>query len=842
MLTGGKGFPPQEPGTALVQHLVDAAVGGAAGGLAVGKLLPALQKGVPLTEQAISATWQALKGASASEAAKMVGLPGWVQTGADLVAGGVSLQDVKKIFTHLKNKPFIQKYVLSNQVKQLSQNAETSFAGPTQAERVSTAPGEVPPTITRHEQTLAQSVEDIKAPVAEATQVAATAEAQAQGLAGQELSAARDVRSAKLKSLAADRAIQAQSDEWTRATVANEQMVNRALTEAEDTTSRMAPEMAQAGKEAAQIGRGLKRSAGETGRQFYQSAYTFLDERAKKVYGKLWSDHHIEAPSEPLLDAINRFEMEMKAKLQERYEPSSYISEVQKYIAAKGSDAGIDMPAATLGIQDIHTIRSSIMNDLRHSPAGSVRNRPLKQLLREINGYIEEVAISVEGGAEAVADMKLANQWYRTEVRRFTEGPGEAILKMNPATGSPVHTPEIIGNMVFDDGPLVAKATGKQEKALNFYVTYMQDIDETMTRAKANFDLPLIAQTQAARDGVLDVARAKFYDAAMVDGVYNTKKAGLWLKKHDALIHARPELEQLFGDAQAAHRTILDVQAQAQGILAQEKGYLRQFERQGELAGRTEQEVKTGLEDIRERATTAKETAAAAKAQEVAAIQEYTDTFGARQAARHALAETDATEVLGAAPSDIVHQIEAMGDAGERNFAYTKWFRQTRNDPAVKDAILYAKWKNFVGESGVAEPAKAVQFIEDNKTFLQKFYPQYYSDITTVQDGFQRAAKLQGERGPQVWRRRRLEGGAIVASQMFGVGHWPQLVAATAAIEMGRVLNNVRKVGALTEVYTNPAATHSLAQAMRSNNQTWAAAATWSVLVRSGVLTAQEGE
>jgi hypothetical protein len=528
------------------------------------------------------------------------------------------------------------------------------------------------------------------------------------------------------------------------------------------------------------------------------------------------------------------------------------------------------MPPTTLGIKDVHAIRSSILGDLRHSPASSARNKPLKQLLREINAYIDEVVASPEvaGGADAVADLKLANRWYRTETHRFGAGPGEETLKINPRTQDPVHSPEVIGHMSFDEGPQVATSTAKQEKNLNFFSAYMDDLDATLARAKANFDLPLIAQIQAARDGVLDVARAKFYDAAMVDGVYNTKAAGMWLKKHDTLIHARPELEQLFGDAQAAHRTILDVQAHAQGLLAEEKGYLAQFQRQAELAGRTENDVSTNLamtreaanvsntkaqgqlDQIRQQQTTAQqqaslatETAASAKAQEAQAIQDYTDTFGSRNAAKHALAETHAADVLGASPADIVHQIESMADAGERSFAYTKWFRQAGNDPAVKDAILYEKWKNFVGESGVADPGKASQFIEDNTKFLKTFYPQYYKDIKTVQDGFTKAAALQKEVGTRVWRRTGGEAVGIVILQMLGMGHFWPLVSAGAAYELSRAAKHVRNVGALTEVYTNPASAHTLAQAMRSGNQSYAAGAVWSIYTRAGLFhPSEQGE
>jgi hypothetical protein len=351
----------------------------------------------------------------------------------------------------------------------------------------------------------------------------------------------------------------------------------------------------------------------------------------------------------------------------------------------------------------------------------------------------------------------------------------------------------------------------------------------------------------------------------MVDGVYNTKAAGVWLKKHETLIHARPELEQLFGDTQAAHRTILDVQAHAQGLLAEEKGYLAQFQRQAELAGRTETDVSTNLamtreaanvsntqaqgqlDQIRQQQTAAQgqanlatETAVSAKAQEAQAIQDYTDTFGSRNAAKHALAETHAADVLGATPTDIVHQIESMSDAGERSFAYTKWFRQAGNDPTVKDAILYEKWKNFVGESGAADPGKAAQFIEDNTKFLKTFYPQYYKDIKTVQDGFTKAAALQKETGVRVWRRTGMEGGAIVAMQMLGMGHFWPLVSAGAAYELSRAAKHVRNVGALTEVYTNPAAAHTLAQAMRSGNQTYGAAAMWSIYTRAGMLHPSE--
>jgi hypothetical protein len=520
------------------------------------------------------------------------------------------------------------------------------------------------------------------------------------------------------------------------------------------------------------------------------------------------------------------------------------MHEVQKHIAGLADD--MNMEEATLGLQAIHDIRSSILEDLRHSPQGLPRNKYTKQLLREINGYIEEVG---KDFPDAIADMGFANDWYRTEVKRFTGGPGEAAIKKNPMTGDPLYLPEVIGNRLFAEGPQTGKFVDKQARNLDFFKTFMDDIDATLARAKANFDLELIAQTQAARDGVIDVARAKFYDTAMSSGTYNSKAAGLWLKKHDALIKARPEMERLFGDAQAAHRTILDVQAEAQGLLAAEQGYLGQFQKQAELSSLQEPASHSALDTaraqeqaVRTTAESAKEAAALAKGQEAQALKDYADTFGSRNAAQHALHEANAAEVLGATPSDIVHQIEAMSDKGERAYAYTKWIRKAGNDPEVKQALLYEKWKNFVGESGVADPTKAIEFIEDNAPFLKLHYPQYYADIKTVQHGFERVAKVQGERGARMWKQTGIEGGAIIAAQILGFGHWPALVGVSLALETKRGISHMRRVGALQEIYTNPAATHTLAAAMRSSNKTRAAAAAWSVLVRSGVLTAGEDE
>jgi hypothetical protein len=95
-MTGGKGLPPAPEGYETMQHLLDAAVGGATSGAILHNFFPLVQAGIPMTPSVLKMTYLSLQGAGAAEAVKKAGGNPWTQAVAELIAGGISIGDIKK--------------------------------------------------------------------------------------------------------------------------------------------------------------------------------------------------------------------------------------------------------------------------------------------------------------------------------------------------------------------------------------------------------------------------------------------------------------------------------------------------------------------------------------------------------------------------------------------------------------------------------------------------------------------------------------------------------------------------------------------------------------------------
>ena len=228
------------------------------------------------------------------------------------------------------------------------------------------------------------------------------------------------------------------------------------------------------------------------------------------------------------------------------------------------------------------------------------------------------------------------------------------------------------------------------------------------------------------------------------------------------------------------------------------------------------------------------------------ALDEYHRMFGARNAAEHALLERTTAQTLGTTPEDIVAQMEAMNPS-DRNFAYAQWFKKPEMGSLEKDALLQAMWRNFLGPDTVPDPQKAAAFIKDpqRQHLLKTYYPDYYKNITRVQQAFEQLDEL-AKKAPVAFTKQNIgkhlyiSAGAFTMSQVLGWG-WGAaaalgFVGETAVQVTSRALHH-RKIAALNQIYLNPQDMAHVAEALRQRNAPKLANQTaLSVLTRAGIL------
>lgn len=126
-LAGKEGFSPEAtPGLRALQHILDSTMQGAVGGVALGKIFHTAAQGIPLTQVALREAYLGMQGAGLGEAAKSQGAGPWAQLAVELVGGGMSINDVRKVFGIIASRPRLQTFIVDTAKKQ--PNVEANIA------------------------------------------------------------------------------------------------------------------------------------------------------------------------------------------------------------------------------------------------------------------------------------------------------------------------------------------------------------------------------------------------------------------------------------------------------------------------------------------------------------------------------------------------------------------------------------------------------------------------------------------------------------------------------------------------------------------------------------------
>ena len=220
-------------------------------------------------------------------------------------------------------------------------------------------------------------------------------------------------------------------------------------------------------------------------------------------------------------------------------------------------------------------------------------------------------------------------------------------------------------------------------------------------------------------------------------------------------------------------------------------------------------------------------------------LADYKRTFGGSKAAESALLEDVGERALGSRPMDIVLEIQDMPQ-GAQNRAWTQWMRKASGNYDAKSAILQARWRAFLGPDGVADSAKAADFIQKNETWLTRYYPQYLNDIKRVQRAFTELEKLT-ENAPysfstrSIFRLGGIAGGVTYLSHVLGLS-WKQAVGAGLATEAATYAMYRRKIAALSHIYLDPSDLHVIRRSMNPGaSLNDAKMAAYRVFTRSGI-------
>jgi len=369
-----------------------------------------------------------------------------------------------------------------------------------------------------------------------------------------------------------------------------------------------------------------------------------------------------------------------------------------------------------------------------------------------------------------------------------------------------------------------------------------------------------IREVEAAAQGAQALPNA--YIQAMRDSLRETQATG-----GERVFEAR-------GVAQGERRAAEDVRGTAQRDIATESadiaesnanlrtqtaGDLTQAarERKAELARirQEKQNATRSIEDDRalqvERERLATEDLKLAQDTEAKAVAYYKETFGARDAAERALVESTAERTLGATPADIIAQMERLPgpeSGNDKAYYFSKFFEKAKGNKAIEDALLQARWRAFLGENGVADSVKAAKFIKDNKPWLQRYYPDYLTNIERVQNAFEAINKVYVERPTNIMERSLFSHAGppgITTAALFTLGHMDFRSAAAGGVAVAALLelNFRRKIAALNRVYLNPSDAAILARAVGpAVTQEQARQAAWSILSRTGVLGKEQVE
>lgn len=373
-------------------------------------------------------------------------------------------------------------------------------------------------------------------------------------------------------------------------TKANEEEMESLLADASDATTMRAP---AAGKGEKAV-RASQTKRGESGQNFFSMFWdkTFGNKNKgvtgyfEGEYKALFKDHadlvttseQTKKFRETMLPG-GSFDKKMEAQMRGRYESDPLLRDIDNYIVAKAEKLGTtEVDTIPLSLEDFHTIRSSILTDMRSTPMNSPRRIVQKQLLNIVEGQMETVA----EGSLALAKLHEVNGRYRIEQHRFLgDTPGGYATIKNPRTGEPFHNPDHIGAYLFGPGATSENLTLKGLRNEEVFGTYLSDLDDVIKGNVLKGDIEAVAAAKDAKNRLFDSVKNEFYQVTMKEGTFDVKAADKWLKQHASLLDQSPELRRSFASMNDRVRTIQEVAAVHQGQQAQEAGLLTQAEKVG---------------------------------------------------------------------------------------------------------------------------------------------------------------------------------------------------------------------------------------------------------------------
>lgn len=410
-----------------------------------------------------------------------------------------------------------------------------------------------------------------------------------------------------------------------------------------------------------------------------------------------------------------------------------------------------------------------------------------------------------------------------------------ALIDGNDELKALFQTPRNQANALRD---VQAKAQG----ALALPEAYVQGIRETLRTTQAEGGEAIFQARLAARQKVSEARlTAEQAQVPIEQGIAREGETLAQVRERLAdKLHDQRRQEQL------ARFGAQDVTARTTGEMTQAK--LTEEQARGNIAA-TRRGERISLLDERAAQTTNEQQAAESlqrsKELQTQVLQEYNQMFGSRNAAEHALLEDTFKRTMGTTPEDIIAQIETMNPQ-DRNFAYAQWFRKPQMGELEKNALLQARWRQFLGPDGIIkDPGEAARFWEgkDNAAWLQRYYPDYFNNIKVVGRAMETWDNL-AQNQPKAFTQQHIgvhvgiTGTGFALAKILGFG-WDVAAALGFGAELGlqgmsRALY-LRKIAALNQ-FIDPRDAALIRNALRPRGTPQVTRqAAWSVLTHAGV-------
>lgn len=261
--------------------------------------------------------------------------------------------------------------------------------------------------------------------------------------------------------------------------------------------------------------------------------------------------------------------------------------------------------------------------------------------------------------------------------------------------------------------------------------------------------------------------------------------------------------------------------------------------------------------DLKEKMRLSQENVKAAEDRAKETVEEWKKAFAGTGPFANPLNQDIAARKLGVQPNDFIERIEALSEK-ERRIAYDRFFAKSKNDPALKQAVLSGMWENFIKNVDVSkldlkkDPKLISEFLKKNERIIsENFSPQLVKDLKQVQGVFDRVGFAVGattEGVPEKLKSltrgqiRRNDYAAMAVARMAGFGYHTvgQIGIATEALLR---MSKEGRARVLKEVMLNPNLARLIAQLENPNLQrTWKQSALAALIARSGVTASELGE